>query len=82
MDNKPPGNLARRTSWALWLSWLGFVIFIVYPLSVGPAIWLYEQGALRDEIEVVYTPLVCLYTHSELAQAFFDWYLQDVWQVY
>jgi hypothetical protein len=63
------------------MAWVACIVFIVYPLSTGPALCLYEKGIARSEIEAFYTPLVSVVRHSDLLEAFFEWYLLELWQI-
>jgi hypothetical protein len=73
----PPST--ARDSTRVWVAWACFIVFILYPLSIGPAARLYEKGIARSEIEALYTPLGTLAEHSDVAQEILEWYLLDVW---
>jgi len=62
--------------------WFVFVIFILvsYPLSVGPYVWLsengYVSGSLETAVEKFFFPLQFLYENSTAVELFFYWYLK------
>jgi hypothetical protein len=53
-----------------------FIVLVLYVLSVGPAF----KMQLPTTFLTVYTPLVFIEDHSELARTFFNWYLVDLWK--
>ncbi|MES2790141.1 MAG: hypothetical protein V4719_11000 [Planctomycetota bacterium] len=55
MDNK------RRVSWGRWFAIVGALLFIAYPLSLGP-VFYFTQGTESDEVMLLYS----LYTPLEL----------------
>ncbi len=60
----------------LWV----LVVIVIYVLSVGPAAKLHDEGVIPDSASVVYSPLIFLSEHSTAADAFFRWYVRDVWK--
>jgi hypothetical protein len=53
-------------------------MLVVYPLSIGPAVWLENTGFLSvDAIEAAYAPLIGL--ESETWNRLLNWYLL-LWQ--
>ena len=65
-----------------WLLWFLLFLFVVYPLSLGPAARLHQKfPKARPAIEAVYQPLVALMEHSPTARAACMWYLSRIWKV-
>jgi hypothetical protein len=56
---------------------------LLYVLSVGPAVWLYDRGTLgdggRQAIEVIYLPLEWAASKTGAIAVPVDWYL-DLWR--
>ncbi len=82
MDNQchaaPEPERARHS--LRWLGWVFAIIFIVYPLSTGPALLLYNSGIvpqapLREIWIVVYSPLDVLLTANPEVKRGYQWYL-------
>lgn len=73
-----PAPNSRTTTYALAAA----VVFIAYPLSLGPATWLDKSGILSrgamDAILAIYYPIDVLYMKSSFIQRLVDWYL-DFW---
>jgi hypothetical protein len=62
--------------------WLSFLFLVVYPLSVGPAVWLTGSNwAPKPVMEVVYAPLGFVAKHWPPANRFFDWYIGLFWSM-
>jgi len=60
--------------------WPCVLVFVVYPLSVGPAVKLMDTGLLSYKVvEPVYYPLGKAAKYCPPVHAFFDWYLGEVW---
>ena len=58
---------------------------VMYPLSIGPVIWLQDHEWVSPRVvdalgETAYWPLQWAYDHSTFAAGFFDWYTQ-LWTV-
>jgi hypothetical protein len=51
-------NLRKRLRIPAVLCWTIFALFFLYPLSYGPAIWLYRRGYLPSAVGSIYVPLV------------------------
>jgi len=61
-----------------WIWWAAVLLFVMYPLSIGPAAWIVERaGSDRGEeiITILYHPLKLAYERSELISDAFDWYI-------
>jgi len=68
--------------WAWWVGWGAFIVFMVYPLSVAPAIeighqlhWPYAYEAVFN---VVYAPILWLCKICPPANSLYAWYLRAV----
>jgi hypothetical protein len=78
-DRQDSSDEARRGGFGTF-TWLLVLLLVLYPLSTGPALKLAEHDVISlDALEYVYAPLGWLAQHSPPVQAFFDWYLGDVW---
>jgi hypothetical protein len=64
----------RRWQWHLAVSL--FLLFVVYPLSVGPLVWLVKRGYLSEQsvIFYAYVPLGWLEDQWPPIERAFDWY--------
>ncbi len=51
-----------------------FLSPILYVLSTGPAIWLYDHGYIGGEVGWIYLPLEYLNDHVPFVKSFLDWY--------
>lgn len=72
-ENPPESS----SSWPYWL--LGALI--LYPLSIGPMILLFDAIHAPDKIlDTIYAPLKYLYDHFDWAKSFFNFYLH-LWGV-
>lgn len=73
----------RRPIWQKSLLLALLVVLVIYPLSIGPFIWLDDNGyvpasAHRWTVRGVYRPVMYLWQQGpEVCRSFFDWY---VWQ--
>jgi len=74
-DDKQPGV-------AFWATVVVVVaMMLAYPLSLGPAIWLYQHnfvpGWARTAIPYIYSPLEWLAHHGPgPVRDFFNWYVE------
>jgi hypothetical protein len=58
---------------------VALVLPILYVLSIGPAVWLSDQGYTGDpESNPIYRPLVWLVDTFPTFEEFIDWYV-DLW---
>ena len=82
-ETKPsdqPESARSHLSLRSALLWLAFLLFVVYPLSVGPAAWVWQQfPAARRPIEALYAPLEQTAKRFPVLARFFEWYIFDVW---
>jgi hypothetical protein len=60
----------------------GLLLLILYPLSLGPAVWLDRRydlpNFIEDPLEAMYAPLEWLADVCEPIDDGFDWYI-DLW---
>src|ERR1051325_4141044 len=71
----------QKGGWGLLrFLWIGCVVLVLYVLSVGPLLKMDLLDRSRV-LGVIYSPLYYLDQHSRPADAFFDWYVYDVWKV-
>jgi hypothetical protein len=65
----------RRRTW-IWLAL--FVVFVLYPLSIGPASWLLFKSDFDPRVKkacwVIYLPISLLNEKSKTTADFFRWY--------
>jgi len=86
MDQKPDvpephAHHSRAGRLTLFL-WVFFLLFVVYPLSIGPAAWLhFKVPSAGPVIEAFYTPLTLLADHSEQFNGAVRWYLVNIWRI-
>jgi len=63
-----------------WFSAWAFALLFAYPLSVGPATWVFAQvgrhGWYEGAFLTVYSPLVQLGEHSPTFKNLLDWYVR------
>jgi hypothetical protein len=58
--------------------WIGVLLFIVYPLSLGPAVLLARNHpATGPALSVIYAPLLGLIENSPPVKKFFDAYMRS-----
>ena len=63
--------------WPVWF----LAALIVYVLSVGPAMKLYDKNLLSERALVVYDPLFACCARIPLFDRLYDWYVEGVWNV-
>lgn len=76
----------RRSGWYWW----ALLLPVIYVLSIGPVTKIYvemEQAHLNTEwikpcFYRFYAPLHWANRNSTWVDQFFDWYIDDLWQVY
>jgi hypothetical protein len=65
-----------------WLVWCVVVLFVVYPLSIGPAMKLTAKGIVgRKAFIIFYTPLIKAADHVSIVRIPLNWYLENVWRI-
>jgi hypothetical protein len=72
----------RRASWlnGPWF-WVPLLLFVVYPLSIGPAALLVSKvRSARPAFDMVYAPILFLCKKSEGVDDLFEHYVDEVWQ--
>ncbi|MGE3314526.1 MAG: hypothetical protein AB7O26_05365 [Planctomycetaceae bacterium] len=73
---------SRQRDRTLLTAVLLLILFVGYPLSLGPVTWLDKSGLvsrpLMNVILSIYYPIDLLYLHSSGVQRALDWYL-DFW---
>lgn len=78
----PESQEEPRRSLLSPLLWLLVFLFIVYPLSMGPAAVLHKQWpAARPAIEAFYAPIVFLIANYPAVEKFYAWYITRLWRV-
>jgi hypothetical protein len=65
----------KRWSWA-WIWWTLLAVFVVYPLSAGPAWWIADRFECWEPVWIAYLPAV--WSLSKVPPLFdaFIWYLR------
>ena len=77
---QPDAAPQRGRGGATWLLWLS-VLVVAYPLSLGPAVKLYEAvPATRLAIATFYSPLKDLMYRIPPLQKAMEWYMKVVWK--
>jgi hypothetical protein len=75
---KTPVEKSRTTVYGIAAG----LVFVAYPLSLGPATWLDKSGILprpaMDALLTIYYPIDLMYLQSSLVAQAVDWYL-DFW---
>jgi hypothetical protein len=65
----------KRRSWG-WIGWVLLAVFVLYPLSFGPACWVLvrdDSGRVAKAVYVIYWPLQR--THCEpFNRALYKWH--------
>jgi hypothetical protein len=68
-----------RWPWA-WTGWALIAVFVLYPVSVGPACWLSVKydGAKSSAkaVETIYEPIDWIRCKSENLDGVLQWYLR------
>ena len=73
-------NDRSRSSWPIVVVLV--LVFVVYPLSVGPAVWVHattESELLASGIEILYVPLIWLMEQNEMSGTLLRAYLFWWW---
>jgi hypothetical protein len=68
-----PKKQTRR----LWIGWVLFAVFVLYPLSIGPAYSLMYRAASRRAFQTYcafYAPLISASLHCRPLNQVIDWY--------
>jgi hypothetical protein len=70
----------RRERWAKWTAAVALVVaFVVYPLSAGPFVWLYDRGYISDDVAgpiwYAYLPIIVVMNQSDWSRGLVEWYL-------
>jgi hypothetical protein len=78
---EPPAHRSRGGRLTIFL-WVFFLLFVVYPLSIGPAAWVhYKAPSSRPAIEAFYSPITQFCRHSKPIGDVLYWYLTVVWRL-
>lgn len=70
----------NKSPWVSWPTVAILVVFVAYPLSMGPAIWVVMRcAALAPGLEIIYTPLGYLAGHfppsgRAICEAYLGWW--------
>jgi hypothetical protein len=72
--------VSRRERWAKWMLTVALVVaFVVYPLSAGPFVWLYDRGYVSDDVAgpiwYAYLPIIAVMDQSDWSRGLLQWYL-------
>jgi len=66
-----------RTVWTTLLA--GLLVLVVYPLSIGPAVWLQRHGYLegwpQKAYGIIYGPVSWAVVQFEWCRRLADWYI-------
>ncbi len=74
MSDKP-----KKKRSGTWIIWTALVIFVLYPLSIGPACLISEKtGTSLAWVDIAYYPVWWVSSKSHAASRVFMWYL-DLW---
>ena len=77
MQTSEPNSKHRPTSLLLWAAI--FVCFL-YPLSTGPMFRIFgRRDRAISRLQVIYYPLIAASDHCKPVDAFFTWYVEDIW---
>jgi hypothetical protein len=77
MPKSDEGGAGRHTA---WLAWAFVLLFVIYPLSIGPAYRLAGNVTPSSPLNIVYSPLLQIARHSKAARNILDWYVTTVWK--
>ena len=73
----------RRRGRAGWIVAVMVVVFVLYPLSTGPAMWLIHHGYVRNTPDgpagIFYLPIKWLARMSPQFASVLSWYF-DLWE--
>ncbi|HEV3301894.1 MAG TPA: hypothetical protein VG055_19725 [Planctomycetaceae bacterium] len=69
------GDEPRKRSRA-WIGWILLAVFVVYPLSAGPALWIADRFECWDAVYCAYFPLVWPLSHFPPLFDVLIWYLR------
>ncbi len=70
----------KRRWWARAWVWWGplVVLFVLYPLSMGPAMWIVRSNQQMDVYCAVFAPVRWVRDRSETINDALSWYL-EIW---
>ena len=75
----------KKLGWPFWTTITLLVVFVAYPLSMGPMRWIYSKasfpGWFAHVHNVFYGPLDWVYINSPLFEKWMNWYL-SFWVVF
>lgn len=74
-----PASPRKPSGMFSYLLLIVFLVFVVYPLSVGPVVWFYSRYPNTPggrQIENLYEPLEMLCRHSRLANEWAEYYMR------
>jgi hypothetical protein len=58
-----------------WIWWTALVLFVLYPLSIGPACWITKRIVEPGPFLLAYAPIIALCCLFEPMGCLFDRYL-------
>jgi hypothetical protein len=65
-----------------WLLWFFILLFVVYPLSIGPAAKFCQiYPAAEPPLNILYQPLGRVAAHCPPVFLFLRWYCNTIWKV-
>jgi len=80
MAEEEPIESGPSHAWAWRITWSLMALMFFYPLSLGPAVLIYDAGMMPSGVaqvlQVIYQPLEDLSRKSTVAQRILDAYLR------
>ena len=65
----------RKPRWGLWTVALLLALAALYPLSVGPAVWLADRGLLPEGSQIIYAPVKWAVIQNDAIGDAVSWYV-------
>ena len=71
----------RRERWAKWTAVAVVIVFVIYPLSTGPAVWFDSRGMISKErsnriFGTLYAPVMYVARQSIVTTRLWAWHAQ------
>lgn len=80
MAEEQPIESGPSHAWAWRITWSLIALLFFYPLSLGPAVLIYDAGLMPSNVafilQIVYQPLEDLSRKSAVAESILDAYLR------